>query len=64
MLNSTHKKYGEKDEKALHKLMNNVAYGKTMENMRNRINVKLAIKEKDFNTNQYQVICTRYLTII
>ena len=47
MLNSTHKKYGEKDEKALHKLMNNVAYGKTMENMRNRINVKLAIKEKD-----------------
>ena len=41
------KKDGEKDEKALHKLMNNVAYGKTMENMRNRINVKLAIKEKD-----------------
>ena len=42
------KKDCEKDEKALHKLMNNVAYGKTMENMRNRINVKLAIKEKAY----------------
>ena len=30
MLNSRHKKDDEKDEKALHKLMNNVAYGKTM----------------------------------
>ena len=48
MLNSAHKKDREKDEKALHNLMNNVAYGKTMENMRNRIDVKLAINEKDY----------------
>ena len=30
MLNSTHKKDDEKGEKALHKLMNNVRYRKTM----------------------------------
>ena len=35
-------KYG----KALHKLMNNAIYGKTMENVRNRINVSLASNEK------------------
>ena len=35
-------KYG----KALHKLMNNAIYGKTMENVRNRINVRLASNEK------------------
>ena len=35
------KKNGDKDGKVLHKLMNNVVYGETMENLRNRINVRL-----------------------
>ena len=30
-----------KDKKALHKLMNNGVYGRTMKNLRNRIDVKL-----------------------
>ena len=35
-----------KDGKALHKLMNNLAYRKTMENLRNCIIVKLVINKK------------------
>ena len=52
MLNSTHKKIIEaekndgKDAKALHKLMSNVVYRKTMENLRNTIDVKLVSKKK------------------
>ena len=34
-------KNGDKDEKALCKVMNNAIYGKAMEKLRNRINVKL-----------------------
>ena len=38
----------EKDENALYKLMNNAVYGKTMRNLRNRINVRLVNNEKDY----------------
>ena len=42
------KKNNGKDVKALHKLVNNTIYGKAMENLRNRINVKLGNNEKDY----------------
>ena len=41
-------KNDEKDGKALYKLMDNAAYGKRMENLRNRIDVKLVSNKKDY----------------
>ena len=53
MLNSAQKKSNQnknedKDGKALHKLMNNAVYDKTMENLRNRINLKLVSNKKTY----------------
>ena len=42
------RKNNGKDGKALHKLINNAIYGKAIENLRNRINVKLGSNEKDY----------------
>ena len=61
-------KNNDKDGKALYKLMNNVIYGKAMENLRNRIYVKLVNKKKVYlkcksKPNQ-AICCAKYLTII
>ena len=54
-MNSTQKenrsrKNNDKDGKALYKLIENAIYGKTMENLRNKIDVKLINNEKDYLT--------------
>ena len=42
------KKNGDKDGQALYKLPNNVEYGKTMKNLRNKNGIKLINKKKDY----------------
>ena len=37
----------EKDEKSLYKLMNNAVYGKTIEKLRYRIDVRFVSNDKD-----------------
>ena len=41
-------KNGDKDGKALYKLINNAVYGQTMENLRNKIGVRLVSNEEDY----------------
>ena len=53
MSNSIHKKIeaeknGDKDGKTLFKLMNIAVYGKTMENLTNKIEVRILSNEKDY----------------
>ena len=38
----------DKDGKALHKLMNKAVYGEAMENVRNKIDLKIGSKKKDY----------------
>ena len=45
-------KNNEKDGKALYKLMNNAMYKKTMENLRNKIDVRIVNNKKDYWTSK------------
>ena len=51
-------KNGDRDQKGLYTLVNNAVYSKEIQNLRNRIDVKLGNNEKVKNTLK---ICTNYL---
>ena len=58
------RKNGDKDRKALHKLMNNAVYRKAFENSRNKTS-KQTKKKTIYNVHQNEAICcTKYLTLI
>ena len=46
--NISKKKSGNKNGKALYMLMNNVVYGKIMENLRKRVDVRFVSNKKDY----------------
>ena len=50
--------------KVLCKLMINTIRGKTMENVRNRIDVRVANKSTQNGHQNQTICCTKYLTII
>ena len=56
----------DKDRKALHKLMNNVVYFKTLKNLRDGIDVKLVSNNKDYLkcTSKPNYMSKKYLTMI
>ena len=72
MSNLTHKKRiearknGDIDRKALCKLMNNAVHGKTMGNLKNKIDVRLVSNEKDSLkwTSKPSYMSQKYLTMI
>ena len=59
-------KNGDKDGNQLHELINNDVYSKTMDNFRNRIDVRLKVMKKTIlNRHQNQPTChKKYVTII
>ena len=61
------KRNGDKDEKALSKLIYNVVYAKTMENLRNKIDVRLVSNETDYlkwTSKPSYMSYKKYLTMI
>ena len=70
MLNTTQKKiegekYGNKDGKALYKLMINAVYGKTMQKkLRSRLNVRLVSNEKVYLKLNQAICHKKYLILI
>ena len=57
---------GDKDRKAMYKLINNAVYSKIMENLRNRIDVRLIRKKQDYlkSTAKTSYMSQKYLTMI
>ena len=60
------RKNGDKDRKALYKFKKNAMYSKTMENVRNRIDIRLVSNEKDYLKwiSKPNYVTKKYLTMI